>query len=56
MIEEQEFLDYDDMDDCPCNTCGMQDTCDGWEARFCCMRCRYFNEDPDCSNCDPMDI
>lgn len=43
-------------DDCPCNTCATQDTCDGWEARFCCRLCYYLNGEPDCENCDPMDI
>ena len=51
----------EDADNCiddeyPCDNCAMQDTCDGWDARFCCVLCRYNNDDPDCSNCDPMDI
>lgn len=44
---------YDDED--PCETCGKQDWCDGWEARYCCTRCHYLGAE-DCENCDPMDI
>ena len=45
--------------DYPCDTCNLANLCDGWEAKFCCTRCRYYNEDPDCEDCeycDPMDI
>lgn len=42
-------------DDNPCLTCDRVDWCDGWEAQFCCDRCRYDGCD-DCDNCDPMDI
>ena len=39
----------------PCENCPSQDTCDGWEARFCCTRCRAFGLE-DCDNCDSWDI
>ena len=43
-------------DNFPCTTCAQRDVCDGWEARYCCTLCRYFNDEPDCDSCDPMDI
>ena len=43
-------------DDHPCNTCDLKDSCDGWEAQFCCTLCYYYSDNPDCENCDPMDI
>lgn len=52
------FADGDDdggiyIDDDPCSTCSKD--CDGWDAQYCCIRCRWFGQD-DCDNCDPMDI
>lgn len=40
----------------PCDDCEY--LCDCWEARFCCELCRwqYGDIEPDCENCDPMDI
>lgn len=46
--------EYED-DDYPCNDCPQADTCDGWEAQFCCTLCNYYGHG-DCDNCDPMDI
>lgn len=40
---------------CPCDTCIMYDSCDGWEARYCCALCRYLGND-NCDSCDPWDI
>ena len=51
MTERDEERDKD-----PCHTCDRQEFCDGWEAQFCCTLCHYYNDDPDCENCDPMDI
>lgn len=48
--------DTDEYDDYPCNTCASKDSCDDWEARFCCTLCCYCNDEPDCENCDSMDI
>ena len=48
--------DEDDPDPCPCDSCSCQDSCDGWEARYCCALCRWYQNDPDCDNCDPRDI
>lgn len=45
-----------DFDQCPCDDCPDYDHCDGWEMRFCCTLCRWYNDDPDCRECDPMDI
>lgn len=42
--------------DYPCDSCDWADACDAWEARFCCTLCHYLDEDPDCSDCDSMDI
>lgn len=47
---------YDEYDDYPCDNCGSADNCDGWEAQFCCTLCCYYNDEPDCNNCNPMDI
>ena len=49
MLEEEQHL---------CNTCINKDVCDSWEAQFCCTLCQWQHEDiePDCENCDPMDI
>ena len=57
-IEKLDEYDDDELeeDDYPCNTCASKDSCDGWEAQFCCTLCRYYNDEPDCENCDPMDI
>lgn len=43
-------------DSYPCDSCANKDHCDGWEARFCCRLCYYYNDDPDCDSCDPWDI
>lgn len=45
-------------DDSPCNDCPFFDSCDTWDAQFCCTLCQYYgggNED-DCDNCDKFDI
>ena len=44
------------MEDHPCDNCGSAKFCDGWEAQFCCKLCLYLHDDPDCDNCDHMDI
>ena len=49
-------LNYDDGYEYPCDSCAQRDTCDGWDAQFCCRLCHFHNDDPDCSNCDPSDI
>lgn len=48
LATEQEFSDF------PCDSCEYP--CDGWDARCCCVLCHYYNEDPDCTDCDPWDI
>ena len=48
--------DFYEDNQCPCDSCPSQDSCDGWEARWCCRLCLWYNEDPDCDSCDPMDI
>lgn len=37
------FYDYDmeEAKDCLCDTCSDKDFCDGWEAMFCCILCRW---------------
>ncbi len=55
-LEINDLKTEDLEDDYPCNTCATADSCDGWEARFCCTLCYYYNDEPDCDNCDPMDI
>lgn len=56
-IEEEDNTEYDDeYDNYPCSTCASKDSCDGWEAEFCCTLCHYYNDEPDCEKCDPMDI
>jgi len=42
--------------DYPCNACDWD--CDPWEARYCCTLCHYEHgdEEPDCEDCDPMDV
>lgn len=47
------YNEYDD--EYPCDNCQSKDTCDIWEARFCCTLCEYQNGG-DCENCDSMDI
>ena len=49
----EEYLEEDYY---PCDECPDSDHCDGWEARFCCTLCHYYNEDPCCEDCDRMDI
>lgn len=41
---------------CPCDDCDA--TCDYWDSKYCCTYCRwqYGDIEPDCENCDPMDI
>jgi len=41
---------------CPCDDCDA--TCDYWDSKYCCIYCRWQHGDiePDCENCDPMDI
>lgn len=57
MTERDEELDEElDESKYPCHTCSEQESCDGWEAQFCCTLCRYYNDELDCENCDPMDI
>lgn len=47
----------EERDECPCHTCSEQEFCDGLEARpSCCELCRYYNDEPDCENCDMMDM
>ena len=57
-LDEEDYYFYNDDDyDNPCDTCPDADHCDHWEARFCCTLCRSGgNDNPDCDNCDPMDI
>ena len=51
-----EYIDQSD-DGYPCDTCSSRDSCDGWEAKFCCELCNYlYDGNPDCEDCDPMDI
>ena len=40
----------------PCDICDRKDSCDTWEAKFCCALCYYYSDEPDCDNCDPTDI
>lgn len=51
---DMEECDYYD-DDYPCDNCPDKDSCDGWEAQFCCWLCEYLGGG-DCDECDPMDI
>jgi len=41
---------------CPCDDCGAN--CDYWDSKYCCIYCRwqYGDIEPDCENCDPMDV
>ena len=41
---------------CPCDDCDA--TCAYWDSKYCCTYCRwqYGDIEPDCENCDPMDI
>lgn len=48
-------MEPEDEDPCPCDTCASQDSCDGWDARYCCTLCQWYGM-TDCDNCDPMDI
>jgi hypothetical protein len=45
-----------ERDNYPCDDCPTKDSCDGWEAQFCCTLCRWFGDNPPCEECDPMDI
>lgn len=41
----------------PCDNCSFRDSCDGWEAQFCCRLCQWeYGDDVDCSDCDSWDI
>lgn len=46
------------IQDYPCDNCLWKDSCDGWEAQYCCTLCKYeFGEDnTPCDWCDPDDI
>ena len=46
----------DGEEQCPCDDCDA--TCDYWDSKYCCIYCRwqYGDIEPDCENCDPMDI
>ena len=47
----------DKDDDYPCEKCNRRDACDGWDAQFCCILCRYYYKDnTPCEGCDPFDI
>lgn len=46
--------DYNEESDYPCDSCDYW--CDGWEAQYCCMLCRWYDDDPDCDSCDSWDI
>lgn len=44
-------------DTCPCEDCEYADSCDNWEAEFCCDLCRWqYGDDTPCDTCEPMDI
>lgn len=43
------------MEKYPCDDCPRKDTCDTWDARYCCELCSY-NGLEDCENCDTWDI
>ena len=45
---------YDDY--CPCVGCEYE--CDDWEARYCCDLYQWLSGvgEPDCDDCDTMDI
>ena len=51
-MEEKNLAYYED--DYPCDTCDM--VCDSWEARYCCTLCLYYDDHPDCEDCDPWEI
>lgn len=51
MRDDEIFVDKD----YPCDACGQKDSCDGWEAQFCCDLCRYSGLEH-CEDCDPFDI
>lgn len=44
---------YDE--ECPCETCSNKESCDGWDAAYCCILCDWLGGG-DCENCDPWDI
>lgn len=46
--------DYNEESDYPCDSC--DNWCDGWEARYCCTLCMWYDDDPDCDSCDSWDI
>ena len=41
-------------DECPCDSCDLP--CDSWEAKYCCTLCHWYSDNPDCEDCNPMDI
>lgn len=54
--DDDDENDDDDDDEHPCVNCSSNDSCDAWDAGFCCILCHYYNEDPDCTSCDITDI
>ena len=38
MDKDEDLIPFADDDD-PCDTCSND--CDGWDAQFCCIRCRW---------------
>ena len=48
LVNGEEFSDF------PCDSCEYP--CDGLDARYCCTLCHYYNDDHDCTDCDPWDI
>lgn len=51
-IMDNEYIE----DDYPCDSCSSSDACDSWEAQFCCTLCHYNFDEPNCDECNPMDI
>ena len=41
-------------DEYPCDSCDLH--CDYWEAKYCCTLCHWYSDNPDCEDCNPMDI
>lgn len=51
------FLDTRDLltdEGYPCDTCDLH--CDYWEAKYCCTLCHWYDDNPDCEDCNPWDI
>lgn len=53
----QRWTEATKMDDekCPCETCANKESCDGWDAAYCCILCDWLGGG-DCENCDPWDL